>query len=260
MEFDDAVRVPIVGDIYHIVGREVGESLTPHLQAYWYFAEAITMRTLKKRLNCSRWHLEKAKGSPMQNKLYCSKEGNFQEFGKLPRPGQRTDIHDAVDLLKQTGSLAQVAENCPVAYVKFYKGLQSLRTTISVQRDWKTEVLWYYGPTGTGKTRKAHEESPGAYWKMGSNHWWDGYDGQEVVIIDDYRKDLCPFAQLLRLFDRYPMKVETKGGTVEFLAKKIIVTSPKHPRDTWDGRTEEDLQQLLRRVKTVAFHDFCLNK
>jgi len=86
---------------------------------------------------------------------------------------------------------------------------------------------------------------------MPSNKWWDGYCGQSEVIIDDYRRDLCTFAELLRLFDRYPHTVEFKGGSCQFLAKTIVVTTSKGPKETWEGRCDEDLAQLCRRINEI---------
>jgi len=129
----------------------------------------------------------------------------------------------------------------------------------SSARSFKTEVYWYYGPTGTGKSRAANVEAPHAYWKSPVDKWWDGYSGQEDVIVDDYRRDLCTFATLLRLFDRYPLRVEYKGGSCEFRSKRIFITSPKSPKDTWtEGekpRTDEDIQQLLRRITKIVHFD-----
>jgi len=118
-------------------------------------------------------------------------------------------------------------------------------------RQEKTIVHWYYGPTGTGKSREAYRIAEAAstyYVKDPTNKWWDGYDQQDVVIIDDYRRDFATFATLLRLFDRYAMSVEYKGGTIQFNSKMIIVTSPKDPKQTWEGRSDEDIQQLMRRI------------
>lgn len=119
------------------------------------------------------------------------------------------------------------------------------------KRSWKSEVFWFHGSTGGGKSRRAHEENPRAYWKSSTNKWWDGYDGQDCVIIDDYRRDFCTFADLLRLFDRYPLCVEVKGASVQFVARKIIVTTPRDPRNTWVGRSDEDIGQLMRRIEHV---------
>jgi len=53
----------------------------------------------------------------------------------------------------------------------------------------------------------------------------------------------------LRLFDEYPLQLEVKGGTVNFAAKKIFVTSPHPPTVMWS--TREDLVQLTRRITEV---------
>lgn len=60
--------------------------------------------------------------------------------------------------------------------------------------------------------------------------WWDGYEGQQVVIIDEFYGWLG-YDFILRLTDRYPLLVETKGGTVQFVSRVVIFTSNSHPRD-----------------------------
>lgn len=122
----------------------------------------------------------------------------------------------------------------------------------SRKRDFKTEVFWYHGSTGGGKSRRAAEENPGAYWKNPTTKWWDGYQQEDCVIIDDYRRDFCTFAELLRLFDRYPLTVESKGGSTQFYSRKIVITTPRDPRSTWVGRSDEDIGQLLRRIDSIV--------
>ena len=114
-------------------------------------------------------------------------------------------------------------------------------------------MYWFYGPTGSGKSRCAEEMFPNAYWAMSTGKWWEGYDGQEVVIINDYRKDFCKFHELLNLLDRYPYRVECKGGSRQFTSKTIVITTPLSPEETWENRTSEDLGQLLRRIDNILF-------
>ena len=62
--------------VYAIVGREKGESGTPHLQGYVYFKRRLNMSTPKARLGKTA-HLEPARGTPEQNEQYCSKDGDI---------------------------------------------------------------------------------------------------------------------------------------------------------------------------------------
>jgi hypothetical protein len=92
-----------------------------------------------------------------------------------------------VEEVKKGPSLSKVAEEAPEVFVRYHRGLQTLSTVLSKTRNFKTEVFWFYGPTGTGKSRRANDLAPDAYWKPAANKWWNGYEGQDDVIIDDYR-------------------------------------------------------------------------
>lgn len=66
----------------YVIGKEVGEKGTPHLQGYCYYKNPQTLTHMKK-IN-SRIHWERSLGSPEQNLTYCSKDGNFTEHGMIP--------------------------------------------------------------------------------------------------------------------------------------------------------------------------------
>ena len=180
----------------------------------------------------------------------------------MPKQGARNDIEVCAKMICEGIDLSTVANEHPVAYIKFHKGFTALASARIPKRNFKTEVFWYYGPTGTGKSHSARAEAgDDVFYKMGGNRWWDGYVGQSDVIIDDFRKDLCPFHELLRLFDKYPHRIEYKGGSCEFVAKRIWVTCHKSPSelfvDATTGVEREDLGQLLRRLTVVRrFSEF----
>ena len=239
-------------------GKEVGEEGTPHLQGFIYFSNGKSFATIHRLPGLTRAHFEVIKGSVQQNIDYCSKEGQYKQFGEAPKQGRRSDLDAVVDMVESGKRVSDVSLECPLQFIKFHKGIERLIAMRVPPRDFKTEVLWYWGPTGTGKSRTAFEKATSAssyYVKDPLNKWWDGYEQQEVVIIDDYRRDFSTFAHLLRLFDRYPMTVEMKGSTTNFSSRTLIVTSPKSPRDTWDTRSPEDIQQLLRRIDKVVHFD-----
>ena len=63
-----------------------------------------------------------------------------------------------------------------------------------------------------------------------SAKWWDGYEGEKEVLIDEFWKDFYKYHELLRLLDRYPCKVEKKGGWAHLQgmvsATTIVITAP----------------------------------
>lgn len=222
-----------------------------HLQGYIYFKNAKSFSAVKKLLPTQ--HLERSNGSTADNVKYCSKEGNFKEFGDRPSQGARNDIKIIKDkILTGEFNIRDV-----VASATSYQSVRMAEVCLKYfepSRNWKPTVCWYYGETGTGKTRDAFEECEEPYLCMEDNRWWEGYDGHEEVIIDDYRRDFCKFRTLLRILDRYEHRVECKGGSRQLRAKKIIITTTKSPEDTWEGRTSEDLQQLSRRIDIIRYY------
>lgn len=240
---------------YLIVGKEKGESGTPHLQGYVYFANAKTFSAVKKAIS-KRAHIEKAEGTALQNRKYCSKDKDYVEIGEIPKQGSRNDLSQIKENCENNIKIKkQLKDNhiCNYQQLKFAEGLMKY---YEVSRNWKPVINWYYGATGTGKTRRAYEEAlsmagdvDNIYFAMDTCQWFDGYDGEEYIIIDDIRKDFAKFHTLLKLFDRYPYRVQTKGSTRQFLSKVIWVTCPYSPQVLYSGR--EDINQLLRRLTLV---------
>lgn len=128
-------------------------------------------------------------------------------------------------------------------YISCYRGLSHYRLLCSEPRNHPVHVQVIQGPTGTGKSKFCMENYPKAYWKQRSN-WWDGYADHTEVIIDEFYGWL-PFDLLLRLCDRYPLMVETKGGQVNFIAKTIVITTNALP-DRWYKNVY--FKSFIRRV------------
>ena len=73
---------------YAVVGRETGESGTPHLQGFVWFTDRKSLRQAKAILS-DRMHLEPTKGTDKQASDYCKKEGDYDEYGELPSVGTK---------------------------------------------------------------------------------------------------------------------------------------------------------------------------
>ena len=231
-----------------VVSKEIGESGTPHLQGAVTFKRLYTLNQLKKLHPKAHWEIAVA----AIDFNYCKKYG-----GEIVRDencqlqGKRTDIENIRDGLEAGDSMSQV--------VKKARSMQS----VSFARAWfqyneqhlpkntKIDIFWYYGCSGLGKTRRVFEETQNSQLFIPiCFKWWDGYEGQETVLLDDLRPTWCAPDQLLRLLDpyRYQYRVEIKGGSRPLVATKIYITTPWHPQDFWRDYPKEDPQQLLRRI------------
>lgn len=239
-----------------IVGREVGENGTPHLQGACIFEQQKSLSAIKKIPGFGRAHIETMRGQPVDSFEYCTKEDpNYFQSGTMPKPGKRNDLVEAVKRVQEGQTMKELATDIEgaVAFVKYHKGLTLLRSLQTPEREEPPIVLWLYGPTGTGKTRSAIElgksYGPEGYWfAHPTAQWFDGYYGQPVAIFDDYRTSFCKFNFLLRLLDRYPLSIPIKGGYVPFVPRIIVITAPYPAAQMWNLRTSEDLAQLSRRI------------
>lgn len=175
--------------------------------------------------------------------LFC------RTYGDAARPGRRTDLDAVREAVLQGSGMRDIVRT--VTSYQGMRGAELLLKYMEKERDFKPRVLWFHGSTGSGKTRTALEMFPGA-WVSGRNlKWWDGYDAHSAVVIDDFRKDFCTFHELLRILDRYPYRVETKGGSRQLLARDMVVTCPWSPEVLFANRSEEDIGQLSRRIDEV---------
>lgn len=237
---------------YLIIGEEYGdEKNTHHLQGFVLFKSARSWEALKKKF--PRWHIEAAKASPYQNFVYCSKQGTFQEWGTRPSEkgqGSRTDIENVRDWIKAGSNMRSITEQA--SSYQSIRCAEKLLEHHEIKRNWKSEVFWYWGATGCGKTRRAMEEAKDP-WISGSNFkWFQGYDGHEDVIFDDLRETSFEFNTLLRLLDRYPVTIEVKGGSRQFLARRIWITCIMSPEKLFNRlEKREPVEQLLRRLDKV---------
>lgn len=252
-----------------IIGKETGENGTSHLQGACILGTRMAFSKLKMLTGFKRSHIETMRGKPEDSRIYCSKQ-DLQPFvlGTLPTPGKRNDLHDVVERIRGGENLKSLAgdDEGGLAIVKFHKGLTVLRSLTRAVRDEKPSVFWLWGATGVGKTRMAFKagralsrfslRSCDDIWiSSGGLRWFDGYDGQTVAILDDFRnKHVTSFAFFLRLLDRFPVLVEFKGGSVQWTPQYIFVTCPYSPERCFSKRGEhvpEDIEQLHRRLSAV---------
>lgn len=215
-----------------------------HLQGYVEFKSPVRIPQAKRLLNSPGAHLEPRRGTREQARDYAQKEesrvrGPFEVGIWEISPGKRSDLDAVKNALVQGASLAQISDDHFGAFLRYHRGIRAWKLLHAVRREWPMEVVVLWGPTGTGKTRAAWDLAPTAYGLPPSQGgsgvgWWDGYDGHETVIIDEFYGWL-KYSFFLQLLDRYPLRLETKGGSVECQLRRVILTSNKPPEEWYDG-------------------------
>lgn len=238
---------------YICFGKEVGDSGTPHLQGYISFVNARTLGQVQAMIAPISVHWSKAKGNAEQNKEYCSKDGDFYEDGEMPVSNKKKGELEkerwakALQAAKE-GRYDDIDDDIRFRYYSTCKQIYKDYMIVPSDNDGVTGV-WIYGPAGVGKSRKARDDYPNAYLKM-CNKWWDGYQDQEFVIIDDIDTKHHVLGHHLKIWaDRYAFLAENKGGAVALRPKKIIVTSQYSIDEIWED--QETRAALKRRFEVI---------
>ncbi len=230
-----------------------------HFQGYMELSRATSWNTLHLLDGLEDAHFEHRRGSQAQAVAYASKrddptflEGPF-EYGVKKAQGQRTELQHIQTELNNGTSLKQIAQDNFPEWCRFGKCFTAYKLLISPKRDWQMDVQIYIGPTGCGKTRLAYDQYGESLYPQLHGKWFDGYDGEETVLIDEYDEPRFTWAFLLQLLDRYPMTVESKGTIVPFISRRVILTSNSHP-STW--YPTHDYAPLERRTTLLREWSF----
>ena len=215
---------------YFVAGLETcPETKRVHYQSYIELFKKVSLKKLKEIVDDNKVHAEPCKGTAAQNILYCKKDGNiYREEGTPANPGKRNDLISLRDHFKANKKLKTAVENdsLVLAVARYPRFVKTLQLLYSVERSVSTELYVFWGPTHTGKSHTAFHDAKelGTVYFKPEGKWWDGYSGQTSVIFEDFRGE-TGLATLLRLADKFPLRVQCKGGFHQFNSKRIYITS-----------------------------------
>lgn len=248
-----------IDSTYHILGYEVGEKGTPHVQATIRFKNKKTLKQVKKLI--PRAHLEVVKDM-VASIEYCKKDGKYDEIGlyKNGRPSKEERIKKNKRLLDSSIPLMDLVEE-GILSAHSINGIKKARLIIDQENTSYTHDdvrgEWYYGPPGTGKSRTARERYPDLYIKA-QNKWFDGYRGETAILLDDL--DTGTLGHYLKIWaDRYACTGEVKGGTLNLCHRTFIVTSNWTPEELWPDNPKM-AEAIERRFKKTHFSNFLKKK
>lgn len=228
--------------------RERGaEANQDHFQGYVEFHRPYGISGVKSRVSQTA-HWEIRGGSQAQAIKYCHKadtrvDGPF-EYGEKASPGTRTDIHSLRDAIRSGSTKRQLYDDHTGTIAKYPRFAEGCKDAY-FEHGWrKVECHLLIGPTRLGKTRWVYDNwGKERFWQLPAivqRLWFDGYDGETHVLIDDFAGN-CPIEVLLQLLDGYKIRLPRKGGFVCWSPTHIAVTTNVHPNEwyNWKGKRSQ---------------------
>lgn len=239
---------------YAIYGKEIcPETKKTHWQSYVEMFGSQRLSFIKK-IYGRTVHAEVRKGTRNEAKTYCQKDGEYVELGKwISGQGHRSDLEEVgTKLIAGDMTLKEVMEETPTLYCKYRNGLKDLASA-GVKKKTKAfrkvEVIVLSGPTGCGKTRQAMEEDP--YKITGSNlNWWQDYDGEGTLLIDDYNNDVG-ITTMLNLLDGYQLRLNVKGSHTYANWTKVYITTNLKKDELHPNAKPAHREALFRRINKI---------
>lgn len=225
-------------------GNETGFE---HWQMLFCYEKKVRLATVKSYF-IENVHAELSNSSAANDYVWKEDtrvENTQFELGKTPfKRNCKTDWEDVWKNAKE-GNIEAIPAN---VRVQSYTALKRIEKDHMRPQPIEREVKVFVGPTGTGKSRRAWLEAGNdAYPKDPCSKFWDGYSGQEHVVIDEFRGQIG-ISHVLRWFDRYPVCIESKGSGSVLHARKLWITSNLQPQQWYPDLDDETKAALIRRL------------
>lgn len=257
---------------YWCMSDEIGlEEQTPHTHLFINLAPSnCRFSTLKNKF--SEAHIDKVNGTSQQNRDYVAKQGKwldddknetsingtFEEWGEMPieHQGKSRDAEKILELVKDGASNLEIVESVPKAMLNIDK----IERTRSMFRDsaftdsWRDlQTTYIFGKTGAGKTRSVMETYGygNCYRITDYKHPFDSYDGQDVVIFEEFRSQF-KIADILNYLDGYPLLLPCRYFNRQACYTKVFLISNIDLESQYTAVAAESKAAFLRRIHRVT--------
>lgn len=256
---------------YWCMADEIGANEhTPHTHLFINLSPSnCRFSTLKSKFPGA--HIEKVLGTSRENRDYIRKDGkwkdsekgttsipdSFEEFGECPEEhqGKSKEPDRILELLKDGANNLEVIEAIPSAM----KIIDKVERTRSILRDaqfassWRDlHVTYIFGDTGSGKTRSVMDKYgyQACYRVTDYKHPFDTYDGQDVLIFEEFRSGL-KHGDMLNYLDGYPLLLPCRYFNRQACYTKVFIITNIPPDSQYMGIDKASREAFFRRIHSV---------
>ena len=267
--------------------EEGDECETLHTHIFLYRSSPFTAAQISKLFpNC---HRDKSFGTCAEIRSYIRKEGDkfnreadgsynytdstgkvhagknfletFEEYGELPEEhqGKSSAAELIVSLIQDGASNREIVDTVNAAY----KDIDKIERVRSMYRDadysskWRElEVTYIFGSTGSGKTRSVMDTYgyQNCYRVTDYKHPFDTYDGQDVIIFEEFRGGL-KHGDMLNYLDGYPLLLPCRYFNRQACYTKVFIITNIPPDYQYQNIDDESRAAFYRRIHIVRYFD-----
>lgn len=257
--------------IYFCLCDEKGK--TYHTHIFVCYENAVYFSTMKKRFPTAR--IDTVRGSSLENRDYIRKEGKyldsdkkdtnmpetFEEWGEIPQDKatkNETVSEQVLEMVKNGCSNVEIINAFP-SYCTKVNQIDTLRQTILSDKFSKEDrilnVTYIFGDTGSGKTRFVMNsfDYTDIYKVSNYEHPFDSYNGQKVLLLDEFRSGF-PISDLLQYLDRYPCRLPARYTDKVACYTEVYIISNEDLSEQYKTiqiEKPESFKALLRRIDKV---------
>lgn len=182
-------------------------------------------------------------------------EGQRFEYGKPSQQGLRSDLEAIRKRLRDGEKLLSIADDYFGSYIRYGRYFKEYQSLVLQERSkkWRNiKVKFLSGPTRCGKTRYAYDNyDVDDIFKISCSDglkWFDGYQGQKVLILDEF-KNQVQLTRMLDLLDNWQCRLEYKGGITYALWDTVIITTNLRRCQVFPNQPPDLIAPLWSRVQ-----------
>lgn len=211
-----------------IIGFEVGEQGTQHIQGVFQFEQQKWFETLREYFKNN--HIERIHNLKKAIE-YCKKDGDYLEYGELTKQGQRTDIEAFTNAIIAGYSDIELLMEFPSQTQRYLNNIEKIRQMVLTEYYQKNlrhnlKAVFVSGESGSGKTRYIYDRHKieDIYRVSDYKNPFDNYKSQKILVLDEYANQLNP-QLLLNILDIYPFLLPARYTDKWACYEKVYVIS-----------------------------------